>query len=81
MKKRYREILGDSPVLVLSERELFELTGTPQRKRQIQCLADNGIPFSVDVDGFPRVNRSHYDHTFLGSPRKNKEKLPDFSKV
>lgn len=81
MKRKYREIIGEKPLLVLSERELLELTGSPQRKRQIRCLADNNIPFTIDVDGFPRVNRSHYDQAILGIPKKNKEKLPDFSRV
>lgn len=42
----------------LSREEVRELTGTPQRRRQIEFLRRNGIRHYVDSYGWPVVLRS-----------------------
>lgn len=41
--------------IFLTRDQLKTLTGTSDRKRQIECLRNNRIPFTVDVFGRPVV--------------------------
>ncbi|MBY8610603.1 DUF4224 domain-containing protein [Burkholderia arboris] len=45
----------------LGRQELRELTGTPQRVRQILWLAQQGWPHVVDVHGRVLVARAYHD--------------------
>ncbi|KVH68796.1 hypothetical protein WJ42_33485 [Burkholderia cepacia] len=45
----------------LGRQELRELTGTPQRARQILWLAQQGWPHVVDVHGRVLVARAYHD--------------------
>lgn len=43
--------------LFLSDAELRQLTGRPQKSRQIEWLRQNGIPFRINATGHPVVTR------------------------
>ena len=45
--------------LIMTERELIELTAYKQAKGQVRMLREWGIPFVVGRDGRPRVLREH----------------------
>lgn len=47
----------------LSREEVRELTGTPQRRRQLEFLRRNGIRHYVDTHGWPVVLRSAIEPT------------------
>lgn len=49
--------------LRLSRTEIRDLTGTPQRVRQVRFLVDNGIRHYLDAHGWPVVLRSTIEHT------------------
>ena len=42
-------------MIILSRKEVEKLTGAKQKKRQIKNLQENGFPFTIGVDGWPRV--------------------------
>lgn len=67
--------------LFLTRDEVKQLTGTSDRKRQIECLRQNRIAFTMDVFGRPVVTRSAIE----GKPAKAEEKQgwsgPSFLKV
>jgi hypothetical protein len=50
-----------APPLFLTDDELRQLTGRPQKSRQIAWLRNNGIPFRVNATGHPVVTRSAID--------------------
>lgn len=68
-------------MFVLDDNELYELTGAKVRKLQIQNLRDNGIPFTIGIDGKPRVVHSVLSDALNNFKAKAKVKRPDFSKV
>jgi hypothetical protein len=68
-------------MFVLNDEELTELTGAKIRRLQIQNLRDNGIPFTLGIDGKPRVLHSVLSDFVSGFKAKVKVKKPDFSKV
>lgn len=41
--------------LFLTREEIKQLTGTADRKRQVECLKSNNIPATLDVFGRPVV--------------------------
>ena len=45
--------------LLLTDRELYDLTLYKQAKSQVRMLREWGIPFVVGRDGRPRVLREH----------------------
>jgi hypothetical protein len=45
--------------LLLTRRELYDLTLYKQAKSQVRTLRDWGIPFVIGRDGRPRVLREH----------------------
>jgi hypothetical protein len=67
-------------MFVLSRQELEDLTGAKIKRLQIENLRENGIPFTIGVDGWPRVR--HDSLNYSGNNFKPKlVKKPDFSKV
>ena len=46
-------------ILIMTERELIELTDYKQAKCQARILLEWGIPFVIGRDGRPRVLRGH----------------------
>ena len=49
--------------LCLSRSEIAELTGSPQRRRQVAFLRQNGIRHYVDAHGWPVVTRAEVEGT------------------
>ncbi|RAW05938.1 DUF4224 domain-containing protein [Halomonas elongata] len=56
--------------LVLSRKEVRELTGCAQRARQRQHLDAMGIPYVVRADGWPVIDRQAY-HQAMGCEAAN----------
>lgn len=68
-----------SYTLTLSPEELRELTGTPQRRRQAQWLAEHGYKHDPRVDGSLAVLRAEVEGKLLSagaSPTQQRTK-PD----
>lgn len=69
-------------MIVLSDQELVELTGAKIRRLQIDNLRENDIPYTVGIDGRPKVLHSVLiEKAMNGFKNKAKVKKPDFSKV
>lgn len=62
--------------MFLSKEEVKRLTGTPQKKKQIEYLKKKGIPFLCDINGFPVAHKYHIDSLFKIKVKTEKE--PDF---
>ena len=60
--------------IVLSPQDIADITRYRQPKRQLQALADMGIPFHVRHDGSPAVLRSAVEN---GQPATE----PNFSSL
>jgi hypothetical protein len=72
-------------MLVLTDQELKDLTGTNVKAKQIENLKENGIPHTIGVDGRARVISSVLTQVLMcttpGGLMKKKNKEPDFSKL
>jgi hypothetical protein len=67
-------------MFVLSRQELEDLTGAKIKRLQIDNLRENGIPFTIGVDGWPRVRHDSLNQAeYKFKPKLVKK--PDFSKV
>jgi hypothetical protein len=47
--------------MLLDEKEIEQLTGYKQHKKQIQWLRSNGIEHLIGIDGSPRVAKERID--------------------
>lgn len=52
--------------LTLSRSELLELTGKRRPSAIARWLRDNGFSFRIAADGYPRVDRHHYERVMDG---------------
>lgn len=69
-------------MFILDENEMYELTGAKRRELQMENLRENDIPYTVGIDGKPRVLHSALlEKALNGFKAKAKMKKPDFSKV
>lgn len=51
----------------LTDDELADLTGRPQKSRQVEWLRRFGWRFAVRSDGRPRVARAYFDKRMAGA--------------
>lgn len=72
-----------TPSLVLTDKELHNLTGYQKPGRQIAWLRKEGFTFRVAADGHPRVDRSHYLKLMGGSNESasRKKSEPNFDNL
>lgn len=68
-------------MFVLKPKEIREITGTPNKEEQIRNLRENGIPFTIDINGRPKVPYSLYENALLGGKTKKKIKEPEYSNL
>jgi hypothetical protein len=66
--------------LTLTKDELIELTGKKRATAMARWLQFNGFSFRIGADGYPRVDRGHYQRVMSGgsvaaAPRHTE---PDF---
>ncbi len=62
--------------LLLTNRELYDLTLYKQAKSQVRVLREWGIPFVVGRDGRPRVLREHLK-IIVGGSNSRREAEPN----
>ena len=54
--------------MILSQKELIELTGRTRKNAQVRALRFMGIEHRPRPDGSVAVSRSHVEHTLSGQP-------------
>lgn len=65
--------------MFLDNSELHELTGRVHRKKQVEILAENGIFFTLDANGSPRVPRNYAE--IMNGGRADFEEQPNFEAI
>lgn len=66
----------------LSPGTLTELTGTPQKSRQLEWLRKNGWRFAQDRFGAPKVAKAYYERRMVGveqSPAPKGDTQPNWA--
>jgi hypothetical protein len=67
-------------MLILSEREIEQITGRRRRRAQARALAMMGISYRLRPDGFPIVARSHWEQV-MGTEERKQQPEPDWSSM
>jgi len=67
----------------LTKQEIKDITGAHWHARQIEILADLGIPCKIRPDGLPIVSRLAYEQAMGAQPgtAANDEIQPDFTAI
>ncbi|RFA31314.1 hypothetical protein CAI21_01410 [Alkalilimnicola ehrlichii] len=70
--------------LFLSDDELYQLTARKRQSAQIRWLERNGVKFTLNAEGRPRILRSHIEKVLGGDARPtrtqpNVKALMDFT--
>lgn len=62
---------------ILTKPEIQELTGCRQRAACIRVLAENGIPYVMAADGWPRIHSDALTGGNVVSLRTRRDQEPD----
>ncbi len=68
--------------MMLTRNELFELSGYKRARAQVRWLTNNGYPFEIGADGYPRVLKSFVNSRLGGlviPTSKVKRNEPNFA--